>query len=257
MEKIALVLSDHQARFNDPYTEEAVLKFEEDLHPDVVFLAGDVFDFAALSTYRKTLFEEASLQTDLDAGRGVLARQRQTNPGSRIVLIEGNHEERLTRYLLDKAPALAESVELSIPNFLRVGDYGVEYVGPYGMGEEWHGLFIHHGTRVRGESAFSAKAEYLEAGTSGVSGHTHRLGSYYYTDRTGPHAWYENGCMCNVGCRCHPKAQRPPDARGPRVRNNQQGFTVIFYDPMAGQWNAYQIAIVNHQFIWGGNLYRP
>ena len=249
MERI-VVLSDQQARFDDRLTEQSVLSFLRDFQPDLLINNGDLFDLEALSHYRKSLDAQASLEADLAAGRAILAHQRAACPDADIVLVEGNHEERLTRFLLDNARELSDSPMLHPAAFLDTQRFGVRYVGPYGVGLDWHGVLVYHGALVRAESGASARAEYLSTGTSGVSGHTHRLGSYYHTDRSGAHAWYEGGCLCNIE-----GPDVPPDARGPRVRNAQQVFLAGYYD--SGLWNLYQVSITRHCFIWEGKLYVP
>ena len=245
-----VICSDQQARYDDRVTGEAFYSFLSDFRPTLLVNNGDLFDFESLGTFRKTLVERASLMEDVRAGLDILMREAGASPRSRIILIEGNHEERLTRYLLDNAEALSTVPGLQVSEFLDLEDLGVEYVGPYGKGIDWHGVEIYHGALVRSDSAYTAKAEFLQTGTSGVSGHTHRLGAYYKSDGAGPHAWYEGGCLCNVV-----GENVPPDARGPRVRNAQQGF--LYGYATSDIWNLYQVHITNHQFIVEGKLYAP
>jgi predicted phosphodiesterase len=246
-----VILSDQQARYNDVLTERAVNKFLADLQPDILVNDGDLFEFEALSSFRKTLAAQQSVEKDRAAGRLVLERQRSALPNARIILVEGNHEERLTRFLLDQAPALADTPALHIPTYLGVSDYNVEYVGPYGAEFNWHSVLIYHGEAVSRHSSYSAKQEMENAGTSGVSGHTHRLGSHYKTDRESAHAWYENGCMCKIVGR-----GQPPSSKKFRQHNWQQGFTVGYW-AARDLWNLYTVSITNHRFVWGGKLYGP
>ena len=245
-----IILSDQQARFHDPQTIRAVNKFVEDFQPHTLVNAGDLFDFEALSNYRKSQDAKTSVMRDWSAGRAILRKQRGILPEARIVLIEGNHEARLHKYLLDNAPALSEVPSLDIPYFLGLQDFDIEYVEPYGAGIDWHGVLIYHGGYVRKHSAYTARAEYEEAGTSGVSGHTHRLGAHYHTDRTGSHAWFENGCLCVVN-----RKGEPPSERGPRINNWQQGFTYGYFDK--GIWSLFPVSITKHKFIVESKVYEP
>jgi len=240
MEKI-VILSDQHARYHDRRTEDAVLNFLSDFKPNLIVNNGDLFDFEALSSFRKTLAARASLEEDKAWGNALLCAQRAVVPDAEIVLIEGNHEERLERYLLDNAEALSAS--LNVPGFCELPDY-VEYIGPYGMGLDWHGVLVYHGSRL---GINPSKAELLDAGTSGVSGHTHRLGSYYHTDRSGAHAWYMGGCLCNIN-----GPDVPPSFRGPRLNDWQQGFVVGIWDET---WSLYQVSITDHKFIFDGKRY--
>lgn len=248
METIA-ILSDQQARYNDKITERAVNKFLADLKPNVLVNNGDLFDFEALGSYRKTLAQKESLLKDWRAGRAVLERQRKLLPKTRIVLIEGNHEERWTRYMIDNAEAMSMLPSMGIPNSLCVNDYDVEFVGPYGKGIKFGTLHIYHGSFVSMHSGYSAKRELEKSWTSGVSGHTHRLGATYFTDRLGQtHAWYENGCLCYTDSRI-------PAGGNSGSHNWQQGFSWGYRD--GNVWNIYQTAITRHKFIANGKLYTP
>jgi len=249
VERIA-ILGDQHARFEDSATIEAVNHFLVDFQPDVIINNGDLVDFTALGTYRKSLGERASMSEDVVAAQSILWTQRQLFKDARIILVEGNHEERLQRYLLDNAAELADMKALTIPRILNLADYDVEYLGPYGQGFDWHGVFIYHGTRLSPHSAYTARAEYGDTGTSGVSGHVHRLGAHYVTDRAGEHVWLEGGCLCNLD-----GDNMPPSYRGPRIHNWQQGFTVGYWT--GARWTLYQVPITGHQFIWDGEVYKP
>lgn len=246
-----VILSDQQARYDDRVTRIGVMDFLSDFQPNTIVNNGDLFDFESLSVYRKTPRAKQSLQADLEAGREWLNLERRAAPNARIVLVEGNHEARLHNYILDNADALAGLPTLDAAAFIGVSDFEVEYVGPYGAGLDWHGILIYHGALVRGGSALTARAEYVDAGTSGVSGHTHKLGAFYHTDRSGSHAWYEGGCLCNIS-----GPDTPPDHHGPRVRNWQQGFVYGYWSRL-GMWNLYQVAITDHKFVVEGVLYGP
>lgn len=245
-----VIVSDHQARYADWATHAAVCMFLKDFQPHTLVVNGDLLDLEAISTFRSSLTKRQSILEDIHAGSDILRHYRITCPKARIVLIEGNHEARLSHYILDHAAELEGLPGLTIPDLLDVKALNIEYVGPYGRGIDWHGIYIYHGARLSAHAAASAHAEYVDAGTSGASGHTQRLGAYYVTDRVGPHAWFESGCLCRID-----PDGAPPSARGPRVNNWQQGFVVGYYHAGAELWNLYPVHIWNHQFVWADKLY--
>ena len=64
----------------------------------------------------------------------------------------------------------------------------------YGNHVEFLGFVLTHGNVVRKHSAYTAKAMYEQYQSSGVSGHTHRLGRYSKTDmHSRSHTWLEQG----------------------------------------------------------------
>jgi hypothetical protein len=241
MDKLICV-SDYQAKYVNWSAHRAVLKFARDFQPQTVVVNGDLVDLESISKYPATLQARQSLLEDLRAAEDVLAQWRATVDQARIVLVEGNHEARLQKYLTRNAPELEGLPGLTIPELLHTDEHGVEYVGPYGKGLSWHSVYIYHGSVIRKESAYSAAAELKERWTSGVTGHTQRLGSHFFTDGMGiPHQWVEGGCMTTL----EPSRTAPAHMR-PKQQNWQNGFVV----GMATEdgWNLYPIMIYNDRF---------
>jgi hypothetical protein len=89
----------------------------------------------------------------------------------RKIFIEGNHEDRLRRYLTDKAPELLPFV--SIPKLLDLKAKGWEHV-PYKDSIQIGKLWITHDVGYSGRYANFRALDAFQA--SVVTGHTHRLG---------------------------------------------------------------------------------
>lgn len=223
-----LVQNDHQIPYHDPRAVRAVTAVMHDVHPDVVVYLGDVFDMPGFSTkFRRFPGQKQRLIKDLKLGREMFAAHREAAPGARFVYVEGNHEARLRNYIVDVADELAGFVDeegaLSLPRLLGAADFGVEYLGPYGAAWQHNSFLFKHGDRA---TQYTAAAELRFEGTSGMSGHTHRGGVSYNTNRSGAHAWWENFCLCHVT-----GWKRPPSSlytSGPS--NWQQGFSVIDFE---------------------------
>lgn len=249
MDKI-VITSDHQCRYVDWKTHRSVVSFIEDFQPNLIVLNGDLLDLEAISHFPTALSNRLTLSEDLRSAQRVLQDYREAAPDAEMIWTWGNHEERMTKYLRTQAPELEGAPGLTLSAMMDLDRTGTRTIEPYGEGYEWHSVLIYHGSRVSSHSGQSARAEYFDAGTSGVSGHTQRLGAFYYTDRNGAHAWYEGGCMCRID-----PAGAPPSARGPRPNNWQQGFVWGYANE--GVWNLYQTSITRHKFIWNGKLYTP
>ena len=87
------------------------------------------------------------------------------------VFIAGNHEDRLTRYLMQKAPELYEQVH--IPKLLALDGLGFKYV-PYKEDYQLGKLNMTHDTGKAGKYAhYQSMNDY---GRSTMIGHTHRMG---------------------------------------------------------------------------------
>jgi hypothetical protein len=165
------------------------------------------------------------------------------------VVIEGNHEERLAKFLRDQAPELDDLPGLTVERLLEIPSRpNVEYVGPYGAGIDWHSVHIYHG-RYTGTNA--GRRELASRWTSGISGHTQRLSATYFTDGFGvPHAWFEDGAMTIV----EPGKMAP--ARYRQVQPDwQQGL--VIGEAEGDNWNVEPIAMYKQQFVRNGRLYTP
>ena len=249
-----VVLSDMQIDYEDTKTLSAVHEFVRDFAPDTIVLNGDIIDFTSLSHFRLTLAERTALEYQLDRLEGELHHLRDIAPAARIVYVLGNHEARLADYLVEHAPELAflgDRGVLSFASITHLADYGVELIEPYGAAYEWHGVTITHGKLIRQNTA---RANMETEGGSGITGHTHKLGSYFKTDRNGAHGWFESGCLCDLGA-------TPPAVPG--IRNWQQGF-IVGYGVHAEDtgcvdkvWSLYPVSIVKHRFVFNGKLYEP
>lgn len=177
--------------------------------PEVLVLLGDHVDFYALSRFDKDPKRMLCLQDDLDAGHAFVKAARKAAPHARILYLEGNHENRLQRWLHAKGPEVSGLVErlgkgrngsrrqlLSVPYLLGLGDLGVAWVS--GGSRDVGGITFKHGNLVRSKAGATAMAELEREGTSGASGHTHRIGHASKTTRGGVFGWWECGCLCDL-----------------------------------------------------------
>lgn len=197
----ALVAADLHFPYQHRGAFEVFLGLIADTQPEEVVLAGDIFDWPQLGRYIKKPSEVRALQDELDVCRGeVLARVNTAAPRATKRFLVGNHEHgRWQRYLWDKAPALASLRCLDMEALLGLSEMGWVF-----QNYEWwptDALCVTHGWRhtnqIGGGSAASARKQFLDMGCSGVSFHTHHLGSYFRQDRSGYYCWVEGGCLCD------------------------------------------------------------
>jgi hypothetical protein len=104
-------------------------------------------------------------------------------------------------------------------------------------------FLVEHGTLIRGEAGASAKAELNAAGISGISGHTHRLGTFRkagYVQRQ----WTEQGGLMRLD---------PDYVVG--LPNWQQGIVVGEFSTKSDAFVTYEVPAVEGQLRFGGNSY--
>lgn len=164
---------------------------------DVIIQIGDAVDAYPISSFdrnplrRETIYDEA-----LAYRKGFLEPARRMNPEARIIQIEGNHEQRLTKYLWKKAPELAGNPDLTWRRMMGLDELGVEWHGRGGL--LIAGLRVKHGDVAVQGAGLSARREMENHRWSGISGHTHRYGVARRTDKEGNRTeWWEIGHACD------------------------------------------------------------
>lgn len=243
MNETHIVLSDFHVPFHDPKALDIAVKVMKDINPKCVHLLGDVLDCYHLSRFDRDPLRMETFQQEAESATEIIGGIKRLSPrGCKIVYTEGNHENRLHRYLCSKAPELASLKCLSIPELLSLRKLGVEYrdaKSPYKIGHLWYT----HGNVVRRYSGYTAKAMMDRTGGSVIHGHTHRLGAYHQTDWDRDIAAYENGCLCRLDAEY---------LEG--VPNWQQGFSIVRY--RRGYFSVEQVRIFKDMAIVGGEVYR-
>lgn len=225
--------SVHYSDIHYPYQDDDALAVLydvlDDLSPDLVVCHGDLLDCEQISKYPKDPFHRTSLADEIRLGSAHLGEVHAITPDAEHWFIEGNHEERLQRLVWKMAEdrAIGELVTLagmreamSWPHLLGLDSLGWDFTD-YGSHKLLRDRIVcAHGRSVRPHSAGSAKAEHDAYRKSGISGHTHRMGTYYHTGYDGQvQMWIELGLLGRIRAEY---TKRPP--------NWQQGFAVVTWD---------------------------
>ncbi len=237
----ALIFQDAHIPFQDQRVIREVELFMGELQPDMVVYPGDIVDCYLLSKFDKNPERANHLQQEFDMAAAMFKRQRELLPNARMIFEPGNHEDRLRKYLWSKASALASLRCLRIEELMGLKDNGVECI------EKDEGVLFNdnflvtHAEIIRAHSGWTAKGMSDKHGGSGIHGHSHRLGSYYKTNRSGMYGWWENGCLCDM---CPDYMVHP---------NWQQGFSVVTFTH--GRFWVEQMPIINRKFLYGGKVW--
>jgi predicted phosphodiesterase len=192
-----LVIGDLHLPFHDPDAIRAAVDDGRRAGVSGVLVNGDMLDFYALSNhYREP--DKGRVKDEIEKGRAFLHWLRSQFPTAQLSYKLGNHDERLRRYLAERAPELFDLDDLQLENLLRVRDHGVEVVGDKRvvmLGK----LAVIHGHEYRGGGGVQpSRWLYLRTGDSALTNHFHRVDHYTFrtiNDR-------EVG-MWSVGCLCH------------------------------------------------------
>lgn len=209
-----LVLSDIHIPYHDHGALAVAMAYAEHYAPTVIVLNGDILDFHEVSSHPQDRHNVITFEDELAEGRQFLRALRAAHKDAKIVFTMGNHEDRLQRYLTNRAPELSSMTELALDRVLDFEALGVVFVNAddkYPVGP----LEVFHGSIIRKDSGNSARAHMDRRGGGVLMGHTHRLAMVSKTDRRGTHWAVENG---------HLSDPSPSWCVDP---NWQQGFSTI------------------------------
>lgn len=160
-----IVASDIHIPFQDHLAVKSFLNYCAKKQPEVIVLNGDILDMFMLSRFTKG--EGRNPLEEITECRQLLESLRALCPNALIYYVIGNHETRLERYVLNKAPELASLVE-DVFSILKVQDFKIRGCASLTVNDN---LVFKHGTLLGNKSGLSAIKEMEASYMSGVSGH--------------------------------------------------------------------------------------
>jgi predicted phosphodiesterase len=180
MERVALIFDVH-APYHDQQAYTLALEYLRNLKPKVtkIVLAGDFVDFYKISFWKSDP-DRMNFEDEVALVNDELKALRQQFYGIPIDYIEGNHEQRLFRYIRDKAPDLA--FRNRIDDVLSLKQRRIKYVSNiasvcdgqpvYTLGK----LHVLHGheKKVSFGAINLARLFYTKCKTNVIAGHHHR-----------------------------------------------------------------------------------
>jgi len=259
--KTAVILPDPQIGFRqfegeelDPFHDEAAMsvalqilnaeQHESGVH-QVVNL-GDYIDLPAQGKYEQEAAFAFTTQHAIDRGSLFAAEQRAAAPNAKIIILEGNHDRRMQKFVqanalsafgLRRANTPTSWPVMSMPYLLRLEDFDVDYIDAYPAGMWWINdkLRAIHGDKVNSGGNTAMKYTNEMPHISTVFGHIHRqeIQSKTTFDREGKvkAMAISPGCLCRIDGHV-PSVKGSTDSNGKPVtywENWQQGIAVIRY----------------------------
>lgn len=221
-------------------TLAAVEQYARTVQWSEVVMLGDLMDLDCISAHnskKPRLVEGARLQVDFDYANAWLDRwQNNVCPGAAWTLIEGNHDERLERYI-DAFPALEGKVELE--SNLHLEGRGIKWIRYWSAGELYHigNAYFGHG---RSTAKYHAEKHVNEYGVCFYYGHTHDVQEmprvFLGNDKT--LVGKSMGCLCRYD---------QPYMKG-RPSKWQQAFGHFRFWPN-GYFNEYTVKVFSRGFV--------
>ncbi len=249
---MVVVANDFHVPFHDEQALALLRRFLRAERPDWLILNGDFQDFWEISRFDHTPRTGQEFRQEIVVGGKILGGFRRDLARARITWIEGNHEFRLRRYLIENARELYGLPGLSVPELFSADKLNIEYVPCHSSASRFTDTFIRVGNLYVGHWAacskhagYAAKALVEAKGVSLVQGHTHRFGAHARTLVDGRVLLgIENFSMCRREANyvAHP--------------NWQLGFSVVYCEPVSGRFQWFPVAIGSRGFLWNGSEYR-
>lgn len=203
-----VLCSDHQVPYHDKTLHKLFCQTLADNPPDILVVLGDLIDLPSISRFADNPDQITTVEENLSATYNVLADYR-ANAGSaaQIFYLPGNHEERLSKYIIKNAPALWGT--LTLPSLLKLEKLEIQWVSnsfgdwPHAQLQLTKSLTATHGWIVRKNSGASALTTLEHLARSVIMGHTHRMGMVFRTQhgsngKVSVHTGVEIGTMCNI-----------------------------------------------------------
>lgn len=247
-----LFVSDFHIPDHNVKALQALLRFIQYFRPDHIHILGDFLNFTRASDYI-TVGNAPSLWEEIRTGRAVLhdivSSARWANEEVKIDWYCGNHEFRLERYLASGDNVLSEIEEesgellVSVENIFNLRNLGITWIPYYKSGKAGP-ITLEHGMNVRCKAGYTAQAQIEKYGTSGASGHTHRLSLVFKNQGGIIRWWMETGCMCNL--EPSPAYVKSPDW--------QNGASIALYDKENDVMYPQVIPFINDGFMLNGKV---
>lgn len=268
--ELVVILPDQQIPFQDDNLHQLVCDWLSYNKPDRMILSGDFYDFPSISRHPTKAHElkMGGVQECLDTGYRI-ARDYVDAAGPTCherIIIPGNHEFRIQKFLLETVPQLfnlrrAADPEterlLSLAHLSRLDELGFTwakdpvYEEDYPQGHVMLGgkLAVYHGWVARSKSGESALKTLEHLGHSVVVGHTHRQADV-------AHTFHEsNGQLRTLRGVEAGTLARVRGGLGYTVAPNwQPGFVTVRLFPN-GLFNIELAKYVNGVLIWGDQTY--
>ncbi len=254
--------TDILTELHDRAALDLLVQVIEDLQPDRIHNLGDMIDAAELSD--KFLREPDvlfTIQPALAEAHWWLSQIRGVAPNALISYHEGNHEDRLRRWLLAHFPVayglkrvdkLGLPPAMSFQNLIALDKLHIEWYGGYPNDEEWSDdLRLLHGSVARKNPGSTAWAVLQSADGHEAFGHVHKQ------ELVSKNVYRRNSNRVvkaiSPGCLCHLDGRVPG---GSPTRFWQEGFVVRDFVPGRSISSELFVTVEGDSCIFDGKLYR-
>lgn len=222
-----VIVADYHAPHYNRGLHETSLQMMRDFDPQLVLNLGDLGDFTSISRHRERPRLVQHVNDCIVGGGSILRDTRAAVPDARMVLLPGNHDDRIQHALIDHMRDMlgvrGYSDEYDALDLRRLWDLDPIHVEM--VDEDWDRAKFHvndnlsaiHGTRTTKTAGEDMLNKLVR---SVVQGHSHRMRFTYRTQHDDP----KNDFRTRVAVECGTMAQLSGSLGYGDEENWQQGF---------------------------------
>jgi UDP-2,3-diacylglucosamine pyrophosphatase LpxH len=171
-----LFVPDTHVPYHDKAAWRLALAVARELRPAGVCILGDFLDCYAVSFHEKSPTRVSRLSDEIAATDECLSELEAATPGARLVFVEGNHENRVNRYIASQAKALHGMPGLTIREALRLDERGWAWIPYHEHCTIGDTAVTHDGGRA---GVYAVRQTMMSMGQSLIIGHVHRVSSQH------------------------------------------------------------------------------
>lgn len=240
----ALVLCDVHAPYHDYESLRLAISYGRRRNVDCIIFNGDTMDF-----YWASFFDQDPNHWDgkreQDNGTQMLEYFRETFPKAQLIFKEGNHEERMWRYVARRCPGLLNCVQadgvtplVGLAGFLPFNRLGIQLVDNKQPMIVCDKLYILHGHEF--PTPFTnpvnpARGLFLQTKANAICGHLHQTSAHTETGLGHPISCFSFGALCHLRPRYRP------------LNKWNTGFGII--ETNGGAWSVESLKIIDGRIV--------
>jgi predicted MPP superfamily phosphohydrolase len=259
-----VVFADQHIPFMDERVFDLQCQFIEWRKVKTIIISGDLADFYAISYFSKSpeRIGAKPFADEMKSVRAFLRKLRDIAPNAQIILILGNHEFRLRKYIYAKQEedaietiinkiAYGATPQDLIPKLFDLPNLGIDIKDLKPDIAKFtdnfivigNGIHIGHFDRANKFAGYTAKNLVADKGVKLLQSHIHRVGLHMRTTLAGTIYGYEIGCSCSL------------DPVYTSQQDWQNGFAVIEASNDWSDSTVHVIPIIDYKFRYGNKLF--
>lgn len=164
------ILCDIHLGFHDIEALTSCIMFLAKEKPDNIILNGDLIDAHKLSRWAQRK-DDIDFVTELQLARNFMDNLQKQFPKAKIFFKVGNHEDRLERYIMEKAEQFAGLIDWD--SLLELKKKGIQFVDSLQL-MMVNSIWVAHGHELKVSGMTPAQALMNKVNTNCCIGHLHR-----------------------------------------------------------------------------------